>query len=34
MFQIEKEFFGQAKVQGAYNIINFLFLMENSMLKI
>ena len=26
--------FGQSKVQEAYNIINFLFLMENSILKI
>ena len=34
IFHGEHGFFGQPKVQEAYNIIFFLFLMENSILKI
>ena len=34
IFHREKVFFGQPKVQEAYNIINFRFLMENSILTI
>ena len=33
IFHVEDGFFGQPKVQEAYNIINFRFLMENSILK-
>ena len=34
LFHVEHGFFGQPKVQEAYNIIYFLFLMENSILNI
>ena len=34
MTHVEDRFFGQPKKQEAYNIINFWFLMENSILKI
>ena len=34
IFHGENRLFGQPKVQEAYNIIIFLFLMENSILKI
>jgi hypothetical protein len=33
-FPLEDGFFGKLKLQEAYNIIFFLFLMENSILKI
>jgi hypothetical protein len=34
IFYVENEYFGQPKIQEAYNIINFLISMENSILKI
>ena len=34
MFHVEDGFFGQPKVQEAYNIMIFWFLMENNILKI
>ena len=33
IFHVENKFFGQPKVQEAYKIINYGFLMENSILK-
>ena len=33
IFHVEDGFFGQSKVQQAYNIIHFEFWMENSTLK-
>ena len=33
IFMVENRFFGPPKIQEAYNIINFRFLMENSIIK-